>query len=83
MELIATTRPESVAYAYGASLSEDGSLLTCELLFVQKGNTRRAVTFRCPATKQRIHVRLPKEAHQPKRHLRFSDEDLEVIRAAP
>lgn len=83
MELIATTRPESVAYAYGASLSEDGSLLTCGELYILKGNTRRRVTLRCPATKQRIHVQLPKEAHQPRRSLRFYDETLEVIRATP
>ncbi|WP_295814533.1 hypothetical protein [uncultured Deinococcus sp.] len=81
MELIATTRPASVAYAYGASLSEDGSLLTCGLLFVEKGNTRRRITLRCPVTKQRIRVQLPPEAIRPARHLRFSNEDLEVIRA--
>lgn len=79
MELIATTRPGPVAYAYGAYLTEGGTRLRCGLLFVDRGNPRRVVTFRCPETKQRIRVRLPKEAIQARGRLRFSRETLEVL----
>ncbi|MFC6591673.1 hypothetical protein ACFP81_06385 [Deinococcus lacus] len=77
MELIATTRPEPVAYAYGAYLH--GGHLRCGLLFVRKGNTKKTVTLRDPETKQRYRVRLPREAINAPRHLRFSREELEVL----
>lgn len=80
MELIAITRPEPVAYAYGAYLINEGRHLRCGLLFVQRGNKRRTVTLRCPDTKQRFRVRLPKLACSGlSKHLRFSRETLEVI----
>lgn len=79
MELIATTRHGAVAYAYGAYLSHGGTRLRCGLLFVQRGNTRRTVTLRCPDTKQRIRVQLPPEAIGSKGHCRFSRHELEVL----
>ncbi len=80
MELIALTRPESAAYAYGAYLINGGTHLRCGLLFVQRGNRRRTVTLFCPDTKTRIRVRLPKLASSGlNKHLRFSRETLEVI----
>ena len=79
MELIATTRPEAVALAYGAYLTPDGTRLRCGLLFVKRGNTRKIVVFRCLETNTRIRVRLPSEAFKPARNLRFSREELEVI----
>lgn len=80
MELIATTRPEPVAYAYGAYLINGGTRLRCGLLFVRRGNRARTVTLKCPDTKQRIRVRLPALACQSlSKPLRFSRETLEVI----
>lgn len=77
MELIATTRPEPVAYAYGAYVH--GSVLRCGLLYVLKGNKKKTVTLRDPDTKQRYRVRLPREAIGNTRHLRFSREELELL----
>ncbi|MFB9994075.1 hypothetical protein ACFFLM_19130 [Deinococcus oregonensis] len=79
MELIATTRPEPVAYAYGAALRNGGRALRCGLLFIKRGNTRKTLVLRDPDTKQRIRVRLPKAAVGNKKHLRFSRELLEVV----
>lgn len=79
MELIATSRPTPVAYAYGASLKQEGRFLRCGLLFIKKGNTRRTLVLRDPDTKQRFRVKLPKEAVHNRKHLRFSKETLEVI----
>ena len=79
MELIATTRPEPVALAYGAYLIDGGTRLRCGLLFVQRGNTRRVVTLRQPGTNTRIRVRLPDQGVNNARHARFNRETLEVI----
>lgn len=81
MELISTSRREKqpMALAYGAYLIDGGKRLRCGLLFVQRGNTRRSLTFRCPDTKQKIRVRLPALAINAKAHCRFSRLELEVV----
>ncbi|WP_019008984.1 hypothetical protein [Deinococcus aquatilis] len=79
MELIATTRPEPVAFAYGASLKQEGRFLQCGWLLVKKGNTRKTLILRDPDTKQRYRVKLPKAAVGNSRNLRFSKEPLEVV----
>ena len=79
MELIATTRPEPVAFAYGAYLHNGGTHLRCGLLFVQRDHPAEVITLECPTTKKRIRVRLPKEAVNAVRNARFSRETLEVV----
>lgn len=76
MQLTATG-PHPVAYAYGAY--QHGSVLRCGLLFVQRGNPEPVVTLQCPDTKQEFRVRLPKEAVNSSKHLRFSREELEIL----
>ncbi|BDP42926.1 hypothetical protein DAETH_28950 [Deinococcus aetherius] len=80
MELIATSRREGqpVACAYGAALEEEGRALRCELLFVMRGQTRRTLVFRCPTTKERVRVRLPKKLLGARRHGLTFDAVLEV-----
>ncbi len=78
MELIATTRPP-VACGYGAYLIKGGTRLRCGLLFVRKGTRQTTLTFRDPDTKQRIRVRLPKEAVNAKGHAKFDRIELEVL----
>ncbi|OWL96524.1 hypothetical protein CBQ26_09105 [Deinococcus indicus] len=82
MELIATSRRERqpVACAYGASLSDDGTRLHCELLFVMRGQTTRNILLRCPQTKTRLRVRLPKSFLRAKGHARVLNIPLEVLK---
>lgn len=76
MELVAAG-PEPVAYAYGAYLH--GGRLRCGLLFVRRGQPDEPVTLRCPTTTQEFRVRLPKDAIQARRDVRFTKETLEVL----
>lgn len=76
MQLIATG-PNPVAYAYGAY--QHGERLRCGLLFVQRGCPEPVLTLQDPVTKQEFRVRLPKEAVNSGRHLRFSREELEIL----
>lgn len=78
MELIATTRPEPVAYAYGAVLNDEDGSLGCGILVVMEGHSGRVVTLRCPHTKQRFRVRLP-PAPPGEGHVPYLNELLEVL----
>lgn len=81
MELLATVRREKqpVACAYGASLSSDGARLSCGLLFVMRGQKTKTLILRCPTTKERLRVRLPKALLRAKGHARALNITLEVI----
>lgn len=81
MELIATSRRDGapVACAYGAALVDGGRSLRCGLLFVMRGQKRRALTLKDPQTKTTYRVRLPKLLTGQKKHARVSRIQLEVV----
>ena len=74
--ILTSPGPDPAVYAYGAYLH--GGRLRVGLLFVQRGLPGRDVTLRTP-TNEELRVRLPKEALEARRNLRFFKEELEVL----
>ncbi|MHA0043484.1 hypothetical protein [Deinococcus sp. PEB2-63] len=81
MELLATNRRDRqrVACAYGASLNDSGTRLTCGLLFVMRRQSRAVIVLQCSQTKTRLRVRLPKMLLGAKGHALAKNITLEVV----